>query len=145
MLAEWLNQPAVAAWWTDTGAQVAALHDKLDDPALHMLIVLRDGAPIAYAQCSEAAHWRAPHYDALDTPEGTIALDVFSGPGGMGCGGEWLDDLARHLLKRPPALIIDPDPANLRAIRAYEKAGFRGESVLLNEEGLPAHMMTRYR
>ena len=145
MLAEWLRQPAVAAWWTDPDRQIAELPEALADARMRLLIVLRDGQPIAYAQVSEAAEWRAPHYDAMNAPPGTLALDVFAGPDGMGHGGEWLDALARHLLADAPALIIDPDPRNLRAIRAYQKAGFQGDRVLPNEDGQPARMMTRYR
>lgn len=145
MLADWLRTPDVADWWADPDRQVAELPDKLADARMTPLIVQRDGKPIAYAQVSDAAQWQAPHYDALNTPTGTLALDVFAGPDGMGHGGEWLDALARHLLADVPALIIDPDPENLRAIRAYQKAGFQGDTVFANEEGQPARMMTRYR
>lgn len=41
----------------------------------------------------------------------------------------------------PPRIIIDPDPRNTRAIRAYEKAGFRHYETIINEEGVPAYMM----
>ncbi|WP_157994764.1 GNAT family N-acetyltransferase [Paracoccus tegillarcae] len=145
MLAGWLRQPAVAEWWKDTDQQIASLGEALDDPAMHLLIVLRENQPVAYVQHSVAAHWNEPHYDAAGTPDGTIAVDVFSGPDGMGHGGEWLNAVAEHLLERAPALIIDPDPANLRAIRAYEKAGFQGTRVVPNEDGEPARIMTRHR
>lgn len=145
MLAGWLRAPEVSQWWTDPDRQIADLSEVLADARLTPLIVLRDGVPIAYAQVSVASLWQAPHYDALDAPAGALALDVFAGPAGMGLGGDWLDALARHLLEDAPALIIDPDPANLRAIRAYQKAGFCGERVIANEEGQPARMMTRYR
>ena len=145
MLADWLRQPLVAEWWTDTERQIAELPATLAEPRLTLLIIQHDGQPIAYAQISLAAVWQAPHYDALGMPDGTLALDVFAGPDGVGHGGEWLDALARHLLADAPALIIDPDPTNLRAIRAYGKAGFHGDTVIANEEGQPARMMTRRR
>lgn len=145
MLADWLRTPEVAAWWTDPDGEIADLPDTLADARMTLLIVQRDNQPIAYAQVSDAAQWQAPHYDALTAPAGTLALDVFAGPAGLGHGGDWLDALARHLLTDAPALIIDPDPQNLRAIRAYQKAGFQGDTVLANEDGEPARMMTRYR
>lgn len=145
MLEAWLNQPAVTAWWPDPQRQLDGISEGLTDPATTMLIVLRDGLPVAYAQHSVAAHWQEPHYDAIEMPAGTVAMDVFAGPDGMGLGAEWLDALARHLLATAPALIIDPDPANTRAIRAYEKAGFTGDRIVPNHEGKPARMMTRHR
>ena len=39
-------------------------------------------------------------------------------------------------------LVIDPDPANARAIRAYEKAGFRRGRVVDTPDG-PALLMVR--
>ena len=41
-----------------------------------------------------------------------------------------------------PRVIIDPDPANTRAIRAYEKAGFRPFGERTSKYG-PALMMAR--
>jgi aminoglycoside 6'-N-acetyltransferase len=32
-------------------------------------------------------------------------------------------------------VLTDPDPANARAIRAYEKAGFRGDRVVSTLDG----------
>lgn len=145
MLADWLRQPAVAEWWKDAEDQIRSIEASLEDPHLTQLLVLRAGVPIAFAQHSIAAHWNEPHYDAVPMPEGTVALDVFAGPDGMGLGGEWLDALARHLLAGAPALIIDPHPDNHRAIRAYEKAGFTGDLVIAGHEGQPARMMTRHR
>lgn len=145
MLADWLCQPAVAEWWQDPAAQLAGIEEDLDEPAMTLLIVVRDGHPIAYVQHSLAAHWGEAHYDAMDLPAGTVAMDVFSGPAGIGHGGEWLDAVARDLLRYAPALVIDPDPRNTRAIRAYEKAGFSGDLVVPGHQGQPARMMTRRR
>ena len=41
-----------------------------------------------------------------------------------------------------PRVVIDPDPANLRAIRAYEKAGFRPFDARTSAYG-PALLMAR--
>jgi aminoglycoside 6'-N-acetyltransferase len=39
-------------------------------------------------------------------------------------------------------VVIDPDPANARAIRAYEKAGFSKQHVVETPDG-PALLMVR--
>ena len=41
-----------------------------------------------------------------------------------------------------PRVITDPDPANSRAVRAYEKAGFRRERLVDTPNG-PALLMFR--
>ena len=41
-----------------------------------------------------------------------------------------------------PRVITDPDPANARAIRAYEKAGFRQRPHVDTPDG-PALLMVR--
>jgi aminoglycoside 6'-N-acetyltransferase len=41
-----------------------------------------------------------------------------------------------------PRVVTDPDPANARAIRAYEKAGFRKDRLVDTSDG-PALLMVR--
>ena len=41
-----------------------------------------------------------------------------------------------------PRVVTDPDPANARAIRAYEKAGFRRDRLVDTPDG-PALLMVR--
>jgi aminoglycoside 6'-N-acetyltransferase len=41
-----------------------------------------------------------------------------------------------------PRVVIDPDPTNARAIRAYEKAGFCRDRVVDTPDG-PALLMVR--
>ena len=51
---------------------------------------------------------------------------------GRGYGSAFLRLLAKRLMRAgAPAVAIDPDVANLRARRAYEKAGFRVEATAM--------------
>ena len=45
-------------------------------------------------------------------------------------------------MRWPPRVVIDPDPGNPRAIRAYEKAGFAAFDTRTSIYG-PALMMRR--
>ncbi|WP_287886026.1 MULTISPECIES: GNAT family N-acetyltransferase [Paracoccus] len=143
MLADWLRQPEVSRWWRGAEKELAGIEEDLDEPAMRQWLALMDGAPIAYAQFYPAHHWGAPHF--ADLPAEALAIDCFSGPGGFGHGGFWLRALADTLLAEAPILVIDPEPDNLRAIRAYEKAGFRGEELRPSEDGTLARVMTRHR
>ncbi len=143
MLSRWLREPVVSTWWRDAVKQLAAIQDHLSDPALDQVIVLADGQPIAYAQISDVRHDASTLFDGL--PQGTLAIDCFSAPEGMGQGGAWLTDMAGRLLQNAQALVVDPEFGNTRAIAAYAKAGFSGNMLRLNEEGRQVRLMTRYR
>ncbi len=67
-------------------------------------------------------------------PAGTRGLDQFIGEPDMldrGHGSAFIRVFAERLLANgTPRVVIDPDPTNARAIRAYEKAGFRGDRIV---------------
>ncbi|WP_313351547.1 GNAT family N-acetyltransferase [Paracoccus sp. (in: a-proteobacteria)] len=142
MLADWLRQPEVARWWPGSD-ELAGIEQDLDEPAMRQVIAFGDDVPLGYAQYYPPHHWSAPHF--ADLAPDAIAVDCFSGPEGFGRGGDWLRALADSLLEQAALLVIDPDPRNLRAIRAYEKAGFRGEELRPSENGTLARIMTRHR
>ena len=77
------------------------------------------------------------------TPPTVISFS-FNGDAAMlnqGHGSAILSALAEMLFEEGvPRLIIDPDPANIRAIKAYEKAGFIGFDTRTSEYG-PVLMM----
>ena len=60
--------------------------------------------------------------------DGTRGIDQFIGEAdmlGRGHGSAFIRAFIDRLLANgAPRIVIDPDPANARAIRAYEKAGF---------------------
>jgi aminoglycoside 6'-N-acetyltransferase len=86
------------------------------------------------------------HHLAL-LPPGSRGLDQFIGEPemiGRGHGAEMVRRHVEWLMETGvPAVGVDPDPDNLRAIRAYEKAGFRRGDVVETEWG-PSLLMTRY-
>lgn len=128
LLAQWLAEPHVAEWWTDgPAASLAEIREAMDAVATEPLIVELDGRPIAYLQSYDPHLERDHPYQ--DQPFGTLGVDLSIGPPdlvGIGHGSALLNQFAEELLaKGAPRVIIDPDSANKRAVRAYEKAGFR--------------------
>jgi aminoglycoside 6'-N-acetyltransferase len=141
-LAEWLRRPHVAEWWGDVDESLDEMRAAIDDIATEALIVELDGAPIAYLQ-SYDPHLEDGH-PYRDQPTGTLGLDLTIGDPellGKGHGAAIVRQYAALLFSEgAPRLIIDPDPTNGRAIRAYEKAGFRHFDTRTSIYG-PAHMM----
>jgi aminoglycoside 6'-N-acetyltransferase len=127
MLGAWLDQPHVAEWWDNGEDKVAEIREAMTDPATKPFVVELDGRPIGYIQCYRP-HLEEEH-PYRDQPEGTLGIDQFIGEPelvGIGHGSRLIAVFVEGLFREgAPRVIIDPDPANGRAIRAYEKAGFR--------------------
>ena len=107
-----------------------------------MRIVSVSGRPFAYAQDYDVHSWPQPHL--LHLPRGSRAIDSFIGwPSmvGRGHGQAYLRLLAERLCAEgAPLVAIDPAEGNLRARRAYDKAGFRVEARVVTRAG-PAVLM----
>jgi len=145
MLGSWLAEPHVAEWWDDgPGAALAEIVEAMDSVETEPLIVELDGRPIAYVQ-SYDPHLEDGH-PYQDQPFGTLGIDISIGPPdlvGIGHGSAIVRQFADMLFEEgAPRVVIDPDPNNLRAIRAYEKAGFRAFDTRLSPYGR-ALMMAR--
>ena len=128
LLAGWLAAPHVAQWWTDgVEASLSEIRQAMDSIDTEPLIVELSGKAVAYLQ-SYDPHLEDDH-PYQDQPFGTLGIDLSIGPAelvGIGHGSaivrQFLDELFDE---GAPRVIIDPHPDNKRAIRAYEKAGFR--------------------
>lgn len=142
MLRLWLETPEVRIWWGDPDEQCAMLEADLADPRMTMLIVSLDDRPFAYAQHSDVAHWAQEAFAGL--PPGTRAIDMFIGVPemiGRAHGAAVVQRLALDLRAcGAPMVVIDPDPENVRARRAYARAGFAGDQVVETSDG-PAVLM----
>ncbi len=144
LLARWLAAPHVAQWWGDVAQELASIEEHIDSISVEPLIVELDGKPIGYLQ-SYDPHLEDDH-PYQDQPFGTLGLDLTIGvPGlvGRGHGSAILRQFVDELFEEGvPRVIIDPDPSNKRAIRAYEKAGFSAFDTRTSLYG-PALMMAR--
>ena len=151
MLHEWLKQPHVRQWWGDPDEELELIRQILtEDDGTEGFVVFIDGAAVGYIQS-----WRPANFDSTPwveeapwlrhVPRDTVGIDIFIGPANLtaqGVGPRIIRAFAERLFNGGvPRLIIDPDAANRRALRAYEKAGFtvfgrhdgKGESTLLME------------
>ena len=119
LMNRWLARPHVAEWWPDGEGEVAevvaACHDEEAETVPYL--VQLQGRPFAYLQCTrESADVRS--------------IDQFIGEAellGQGHGSAFIRQFCDGLFQaqRASTVTTDPDPGNARAVRAYEKAGFR--------------------
>jgi aminoglycoside 6'-N-acetyltransferase len=129
-LLEILREPEVHAWWGNYDAE--RVRSELVEPEEEVVYAVEAGGELIGAvQYSEETE---PDYRYA-------AIDVFlSTPWqGQGLGTEALRLLARHLVEERGhhRLTIDPAVANTRAIRAYERVGFRPVGVMRQYERGP--------
>jgi aminoglycoside 6'-N-acetyltransferase len=117
------REPEVRRWW-------GPLEDDFpwDEPGATRWTVECDGAVVGMVQFTEETEPRYRH----------AAIDVFLDPAihGRGIGTEVVRRVARHLIgsRGHHRITIDPALANIAAIRAYEKAGFRRVGVMREAE-----------
>jgi len=137
LLHRWLRTPEVVRWWGLPDEQFTLLREDLEEPRMVMRIVQFEQRSFAYAQDYDVHSWPQPHFAGL--PVGTRAIDAFIGEPtmlGLGHGPHFLKLLAERLRSEgAPLVAIDADANNLRARRAYEKAGFRADSIVETERG----------
>ncbi len=142
LLKRWLAMPHVTQWWGNADEQFALVSGDLSQPAMEQFIVTLDGRPFAYLQCYDLTAWNSGFGPQ---PLGARGIDQFIGEPDMierGHGSTFIRTFTDGLLAGTPRMVTDPDPANARAIRAYEKAGFHREHMVDTPDG-PALLMVR--
>jgi aminoglycoside 6'-N-acetyltransferase len=142
LLKRWLSSPHWQEWWGDPEVELTQIIGNLESDSVEPMIVELDGKPIAYVQTYDP-HLEDDH-PYQDQPFGTIGIDISIGEASdlnKGFGAAILKALSGLLFEEgAPRLIIDPDPSNAAAIKAYSKAGFVAFGTRTSEYG-PALMM----
>ena len=122
------DAPEVAYWWPSPTADELGEMLSNADPEVDVWMVELDGRVVGLIQA----------YAEADPMYRHAGIDIVLDPGvhGRGIGPEAVRVLARHLFedRGHHRIVIDPNAANERAIRAYEKVGFRRVGVLREYE-----------
>ena len=155
MLHEWLKRPHVVEWWGGDDA-VPSLVETLDEYLPRILgaagvkayIALADGRPVGFAQ-SYVALGAGDGWWEDETDPGVRGIDQFLCDGdslGKGLGTRMVTAFVQMLFSERGVTRVqaDPSPANARAIRCYEKSGFRRLQNVVTPDG-PALLMVQDR
>jgi len=130
-IVEWLRDPDVLYWWDNALDGVDAARRQFLDPSseqpLWSFLIEEQGRGLGAIQCHHPYHG--------EDSEFTAGVDIFVAEAparGRGVGTEAVRMMLQHLFEvlGVHRVTIDPEAGNARAIRAYEKAGFRFEGLL---------------
>jgi len=143
LIGQWLALPHVREWWGDPAEQYALVRGDLDEPAMDQFIVCAADQPFGYLQCYDLTAWNSGFGPQ---PDGTRGIDLFIGAPDMierGHGSALIRCFVVDRLQNgAPRIVTDPDPVNIRAVRAYERAGFHKDRMVGTPDG-PALLMVR--
>lgn len=154
MLHGWLCRSHVAQWWSGGVSPSRPCTREKYGPRVLVAnrvtpyIAVLDGRAVGYAQ-SYVALGSGDGWWSTETDPGVRGIDQFLAEPqslGQGLGTSLVAALVDLLFRDPQVTRIqtDPDPTNLRAIRCYQKAGFRTVGEIVTPDG-PALYMLRER
>lgn len=148
LIRQWLRDPGVQAWWGNAAAAEAEVAAALSDTSALCRLICLDGTAIGYAHAVDAGDLARRHSDVV--PAGTLDCDLFiAAPAyrGLGYGQRALTLLTDEVFQTTLAIacVIVVSIRNERAVRAYEKIGFRWTKVLDDPVSGPSWIMLRAR
>ncbi len=124
LISRWRAHPHVVEWWGEPDVEPEV--EELGDPNIDIWLVELAGRPFAFVQDYRVHAWDPHPFSYL--PPASRGLDLFIGEAdmvGVGHGQRFLRQHVEALFAQGvPAVGADPHPDNVRAQRAYEKAGF---------------------
>ncbi|MDA7418454.1 GNAT family N-acetyltransferase [Xenophilus arseniciresistens] len=150
LLHRWLNAPHVSRWWGEERPGLAQVRvqyhpELLAAQRVQPYIVTLGGQPFAYAQSYVAMGSGDGWWEEVRDP-GIRGIDQSIGEAALldrGLGTRLVRTLLAQLFADPAVTQVQTDPApdNARAIRCYEKAGFRRVRTVHTPDGPALYML----
>lgn len=144
LLLEWLNNPEVMEYYSTRPKTLQAVKDKyrprvLNNKTFFTLIIESDKNPVGYIQYypveDEEEYCLSQFKEVMEPFSKPYAIDIFIGAeGGIGKGiGTKSIKLTIDKIFQDTncdVILIDPNALNRRAVRCYEKAGFKTIGIM---------------
>ena len=144
LLFQWFSQDYIAQLWvepTEWTAFQTTWNAKIAEPGVFRYLAYLDNKPIGYIQYFRVTDKDRAHFSDVQLPDHSIGLDLFIGDQeylGKGYGTRLIQDFIELIQVKEPAcstIIIDPAPDNVRAIKCYEKVGFKRVGIFTTPYG----------
>ena len=141
LLLDWLQRPHVKEWWNDGDDTLEKVRDHylsdLEKVSRFILFCRKDDdvekVPTGYFQ----------YYYLEDNVIGIDQYLAASENLNRGLGTKAILLFISHILEKhkPSMIIVDPDPENKRAIRCYEKIGFKYIETQIDSDKQASYIM----
>jgi aminoglycoside 6'-N-acetyltransferase len=141
----WMEKPHWRQWWGDPEEELAYIKEMIEGrDTTRPFIFAVDGQPVGYIQVwfisdQIEAGWAEKETWLTMVPANSVGVDLSIGEAenlDKGYGSATLRAFTLDLaMQGHQTILIDPDPVNLRAVRAYEKAGYRAIPELMGKTG----------
>jgi RimJ/RimL family protein N-acetyltransferase len=136
LLSEWMGRPHWQEWWGEPETELGYVRDMIEgrDATCEPFLFLLRGEPAGYIQVWQVGPHQIPAWTEAnpwleEVPADAVGVDLSLADGdrlSRGIGSAVLRCFVSTLSAQGQStILIDPDPANLRAVAAYRKAGFR--------------------
>ena len=144
----WLARQDIQDWWGPLAATEAEVNMALSSAHALCRIIEANGEPVGYAHAVDATLWGESLPQDLEP--GTWDLDLFIASEehrGRGVGQAALALLKDEVFActLAVAVCVFPSVKNERAVRAYEKAGFRWKRIWNDPQAGPSWFMVAVR
>jgi RimJ/RimL family protein N-acetyltransferase/2-polyprenyl-3-methyl-5-hydroxy-6-metoxy-1,4-benzoquinol methylase len=155
LLARWLAEPHVAIWWREAHdlERVRAKYEPRIDgrTPTHVFVMVEAGAPVGWIQWYRWSDY-ADHAARIGAARSEAGVDLAIGEPdriGRGLGSRALRAFVEDVVFADDGItgcLADPEEANTRSVRAFERAGFVVERVtVLQGESSPRCIVRRQR
>jgi aminoglycoside 6'-N-acetyltransferase len=135
LLEEWMHKPHWREWWGDPSTELGYVVEMIEGrDSTRPFIFSLDSVPAGYIQywfigLHQIEEWTKDNPWLMELPSDALGVDLSIGePENLskGLGSAVLRQFVDGLYEKGyKNIVIDPDPLNARAVRAYEKAGFK--------------------
>lgn len=144
LMHKWMNDERVLEWYEGrdkpfTLEMIQEEFYELWEDEIVRVIIEYNEIPIGYGQIYRVYNEVYKEYEYEDKNEIVFGMDQFIGEPeywGKGLGTKYIQMIFEYLIniKQADAIITDPRVVNERAIRAYEKAGFKKLHIVKEHE-----------
>lgn len=141
-----LKEDHIRPYWPEEEEGLDERFLTMSENGAHGYVLEREGAPSGFLQYYNAG-LVGDGWWPKESPE-TLGMDLMLSLSERGRGPEVIRAFADFIQRKHPeatSVIVDPNPENARAVKAFAKAGFLSEGKITTPDGWALLMRKRFK